>query len=111
MPDLTADERRILRQRIDAARRALEVVNEPGEGERRCFGCKEIKPLDAFCKAQGKSRGRSYQCRACKGEYVKARDRAIRAAGGEAHERLKARTSEQRRRQRAKKRVAGGRDE
>lgn len=103
---LTADERDELRRRIDAARREAENVKPKiADGERRCFGCDEIKSLDEFCKSKRHSKGRSYQCRACKRRYASEREREIRANGGEAYEALKRRRTEALRRYRTRRRA------
>lgn len=100
---LTPEERSVLRERIDRARREAENLVRTGEGERRCFTCRSVKPLDEFCKSKSKPNGRAYQCRVCKRAYVKAHEKQIRIDGGPAYEALKKRRTEAARRHRARK--------
>jgi hypothetical protein len=99
---LTAAERRLLREQIDAARRAKE---QPAAGERRCFGCGEWKPLDEFVNAPKKPKGKSYQCKRCNKLYVREREKRIRAEGGERAEHLREVKAARQRRYRERKRA------
>lgn len=67
----------------------------PDEGTKRCSGCKEIQPLDAFGKNKAKPDGLQAQCKSCfkvinQASYARNKE-ALRADRGVASEKVRAR--------------------
>ena len=40
--------------------------------DRRCYTCKEVKPLEAFAKSAKESLGHRYECKVCQNKHAKA---------------------------------------